>query len=219
MVLVFDLDNTLYPEISYVKSGFAEVAAYLKKRLGVDEKKIYKKMINILNTQGRGEVFDELLKFYNIYTKKEMRKCVSIYHLHKPEIKLYKAADRCLKRFKDYPIYIVTDGNKIVQDNKIKALGLEKRVKGVYITYRYGRKHSKPSTYCFELIAKKEKCRFNQITYVGDNPLKDFVNIKKKGFKTIRVLTGYHKNIRLKKEFEAEVAIKSLDDLSKKILF
>ena len=34
-VLVFDLDDTLYPELSYVHSGFRAVAAFLSPLLGV----------------------------------------------------------------------------------------------------------------------------------------------------------------------------------------
>ena len=34
-ILVFDLDDTLYPELSYVHSGFRAVAAFLGPVLGV----------------------------------------------------------------------------------------------------------------------------------------------------------------------------------------
>lgn len=218
MVIVFDLDDTLYLEIEYAKSGFAAVSKYLNKKYKLNSKKVYSKMLSILNEKGRGEIFDDTLKFYNIYTKKEVSKCTRVYHLHKPEIKLSRTADSCLNRLKKYPIYIVTDGNKIVQANKIAALGLSKRVDHFYITYRYGKKHSKPSTYCFELIAKREKCSFSEITYIGDNPFKDFVNIKKKGFKTIRVLTGAYKNVRLDEKFEADLKIENLSRLNESIL-
>ena len=35
--VVFDLDDTLYPEISFVKSGFRVVAGYLGPRFGFDQ--------------------------------------------------------------------------------------------------------------------------------------------------------------------------------------
>lgn len=88
---------------------------------------------------------------------------------------------------KNIPLYIVTDGNKIVQNNKIEALNLRKHIKKDFITHRFGKKHSKPSTYCFEKIRKLENVNPEDIVYIGDNPNKDFVNIKELGFRTIRI--------------------------------
>ena len=36
MILVFDLDDTLYPEISYVKSGLREVSIFLNKNFNLN---------------------------------------------------------------------------------------------------------------------------------------------------------------------------------------
>lgn len=74
-------------------------------------------------------------------------------------------------------------------------------------------KHSKPSLYCFQLIAKKEKVEPKNIVYIGDNPTKDFVGIKPLGFRTIRVMTGQHKNKQLSSDYEAELKIHSISDL------
>ncbi len=45
------------------------------------------------------------------------------------------------------------------------------------------------------------------IVYIGDNPNKDFVNIKKLGFRTIRVLKGMFSNSNKETKFEAELNI------------
>ena len=79
-------------------------------------------------------------------------------------------------------------------------------------------KHSKPSTYCFEKIAKLEKVEYKDIVYIGDNPNKDFVNIKKLGFRTIRVLKGMFSNLNKETKFEAELNILSLVELKNIIL-
>ena len=39
MIIVFDLDDTLYDEIDFVNNGFNEVANYLKKKFGIDKQK------------------------------------------------------------------------------------------------------------------------------------------------------------------------------------
>jgi ribonucleotide monophosphatase NagD (HAD superfamily) len=61
---------------------------------------------------------------------------------------------------------------------------------------------------------KWENCEASDLIYIGDNPNKDFINIKKIGIRTIRVLTGGFKEIFLENHFEAEITIKSLDQLN-----
>ncbi|MFY4754447.1 hypothetical protein ACOTV2_11860, partial [Aliarcobacter butzleri] len=84
--------------------------------------------------------FDEVLKYFNIYSKKNILKAVSIYRTHKPSINLPQNSIYILNYFNkiNIPIYIVTDGNKIVQNNKIEALKLRKYIKKDFITHRYG---------------------------------------------------------------------------------
>tara|TARA_B100001093_G_C26764715_1_gene987337 strand:+ start:801 stop:992 length:192 start_codon:yes stop_codon:yes gene_type:complete len=39
LIIVFDLDDTLYNEIDFVNNGFNVVANYLKKKFGVNKQK------------------------------------------------------------------------------------------------------------------------------------------------------------------------------------
>jgi putative hydrolase of the HAD superfamily len=55
------------------------------------------------------------------------------------------------------------------------------------------------------------------MVYVGDDPAKDFVNLKPLGVHTIRVLTGSHKMLQVDERFDAEHTISSLAELKKKI--
>lgn len=214
MILVFDLDDTLYPEIDYVKSGIYSVAKYLSKKYNLDAEEINIEMFTDLNLNGRGLIFNNILHNYNIYSKIELKNCLSVYRKHKPKIRLYKEAEKFLCTHQYIDKYIITDGNINVQRKKIEALGLKKYFKKTIPTYQYGINHSKPSTLCFEKIIKWENCEPSDLIYVGDNPNKDFVNIKKIGIRTIRVLTGGFKEIKLDNHFEAEIIIKSLDKLN-----
>lgn len=213
MVLVFDLDDTLYEELTFVKSGFKAVAHYLNEHYSIPVQSGLEFMLAKLSS-GRGRIFDDLLIHHGIYKKDLVRKCISIYRLHQPEIKLYPEADACLERFRNIPLYIVTDGNKVVQYNKIKTLGLTKRVGFCYITHRYGIKNAKPSPYCFLKICEREKVTPKEVVYIADNPYKDFVGIKPLGFKTIRIMTGNFKTVELAKKFEAEYRFNSLHELT-----
>lgn len=218
MILVFDLDDTLYDEQSFVKSGMKAVSHFLSTLVNIPSDKIEKQLLQILKKNGRGKVFDIILKEYNLYSAGNLKKCIDAYRSHIPQIHLYPDAKRCLTRFNTYPKYIVTDGHKWVQLNKLKALDLNKFVVKAYRTYQYGLKYSKPSTYCFELIQKKEKIKPSELIYIGDNPNKDFINLKKNGFKTVRILRGMFNELRLDKDHEADVNIVTLDELTLEFL-
>jgi putative hydrolase of the HAD superfamily len=214
MILIFDLDDTLYSEIEYVKSGFLTVSNYLGKNYKLDEQDIYQQMLEVLNDRGRGSVFNEVLTKYKINNTKNVKKCISIYRSHNPIISLYSEAEKCLLDLNSYKKYLVTDGNIYVQRNKIKALNIKQFFIKTIPTYQYGQSFSKPSTGCFEKILKWEKCTPDNLIYIGDNPNKDFVNIKKMGLKTIRVLTGGFKNVKMSSEYEAEFTLNNLNELT-----
>ncbi len=212
-VLVFDLDDTLYDELSYVLSGFSAVSKFLKETKGLSAKTTFSTMKNLLETEGRGHIFDNLLKKYGIYTKTLLKQCIHIYRHHIPKIELDRDAVEMFKRYKKSPIYLVTDGHKIVQDLKIKALKLDKKMKYCYLTNRFGIKNQKPSPHCFLLICKKEKVLPEQVIYIADNPSKDFIGIKPLSFQTVRILRGRYKDITLDAKHEADRTIKSLNEI------
>lgn len=218
MTLIFDLDDTLYEEITYVKSGFRAVSDHLYKIFKIPKNDSYNSMLEILELEGRGKIFDKMLNEYKLNSKKNVRECLTVYRLHNPNIILYDSAKRCLDRFSDIPKYIVTDGNKIVQRRKINSLNLYKIFKRIFITHQYGLKYSKPSSYYFEKIAKIENIKPNKIVFIGDDPNKDFVGIKPLGFKTIRVMTGNHRFEKLKPKYEADISVKSLDEINQMLL-
>jgi len=215
-VLIFDLDDTLYDELTFVKSGFAAVANYLASSFKINPTRAIDFMMCSLISDGRGNIFDKLLMTNGIYSKKTVHKCITVYRLHKPRIKLESSVPDLLKSLKQkYELYLITDGNKIVQRNKIESLGLDIYFKKCFITHQYGVSKAKPSIYCFELIKKKENCSWNEMVYVGDNPNKDFINIKTKGVLTLRVLTGSYKSVKLSNKHEALRSINEISDLRK----
>ncbi|MCI1858754.1 MAG: HAD family hydrolase [Sporolactobacillus sp.] len=215
-VIVFDLDDTLYDEKTYLQSSYRAVARYLAALPQIDESAagIYRLMTVLYATGGRSQLFDRLLlQLKQRPTKTLICRCLSVYRRHQPEIHLPETSLQCLRRLNGYPLYIVTDGNKIVQHRKLKALGLYRMMKHCYITHRYGLRHAKPSPYCFLDLAAKEKAEPSAIVYIGDNPHKDFIGIKPLGFRTVRVLTGVYRHLQMDQAHEAAVTIASLAEL------
>ncbi len=215
--IVFDLDDTLYNEIDYVYSGFRSVSSYFCSKYNISNRIFFAKMLKILECNGRGKVFDNVLKYFNIYNVKNVKKCISLYRAHKPNICLNTDVKKILNYYyaKNIPLYLVTDGNKIVQGKKIDALDIRKYIKKIFITHRYKKIHSKPSPYCFVKIANLEKIDKHHIVYIGDNINKDFVGIKPLGFRTIQILNGMFINAKKEEKFQAEIIINKINDLYK----
>lgn len=212
MVIVFDLDDTLYEELSYVRSGFKAVADYLSPLLSMDKEKIAASLYEEVLVQ-RDNVFDRFLQKLRIQNKQLVKNCLRVYRNHQPKLNLFLEAHACLARFQHHPLYIVTDGNHLVQRKKVTALGLDLFVKQCFFTYAHGLRHRKPSPYCFEKICHLERIDPSSLVYVADNPYKDFVGIKPLGFQTIRVLTGPYAQVQVEERFDAEMTLSNLNGL------
>lgn len=205
-VVVFDLDDTLYEEITYVYSGFKAVADFLAQEHALSSDVLFHELKETLHVKGRGNVFDDVLRHHALYSKTRVRQCLHIYRSHLPTIALLPEALTLLREFQhqNIPVYIVTDGNKMVQNRKIEALHVKPLVKNVLITHRYGKVHAKPSPYCFEKIATLENVSPQEIVYIADNPHKDFIGIKPLGFQTIRIKQGMFAAITCDTAHEAD---------------
>jgi putative hydrolase of the HAD superfamily len=217
MVIVFDLDDTLYEELSFVRSGFKAVANYLSPIMGVPSSQILEELNTELQIQ-REKVFDHFLFKHHMKGQKWVRNCVSIYRGHEPALTLFPEARTCLIRLQEYPLYIVTDGNHLVQRRKFYALGLDLLVRRCFFTYAHGLHRRKPSPYCFEKICDLENVSPSSVVYVADNPHKDFVGIKPLGFQTIRVLTGPYAHDKVEPSYEADWMIPNLQALDETFL-
>ena len=214
MILIFDLDDTLYDERSFVISGLRAVAHHGEAEFGWDAGTSLHFMTGVLESKGRGRIFDDWLGAHGKCTRGRVNECVKIYRHHRPVLSLFPAARAVLDRYGSVlPLYLVTDGHKIVQRNKVDALGLWPHFRRVLITHRFGRHNAKPSTHCFERIRESERCHWPDLIYVGDNPSKDFVNLNRIGARTVRVLTGVHRDRKASPEFDAQHTIADLNEL------
>lgn len=62
--VVFDLDDTLYLERDFVKSGFLAVAAVVASAVGSQEEEIFSFLWNLFQAGVRRDTFDRLLQAY-----------------------------------------------------------------------------------------------------------------------------------------------------------
>lgn len=213
--IIFDLDDTLYEEKKYVLSGFKSTSEYIETKFNIDKNKIYKECIYELEIRGRGKIFDFVLKKNKIFSSRLVKKLVCAYRNHIPLIKPYLGVKETLLalRKRGIKLGIITDGLASVQRIKIKALNLENLFDLIIFTSDYGREHWKPSIYSYKKIIKYFKMPADQITYVGNNPHKDFLGANKLGIKTIRLLKGTYKDVTLPYPLDARFYITKIEDV------
>lgn len=214
MILIFDLDDTLYEERLYVESGLRAVARFGEKMFDLPFEASFARMAQVLDTQGRGRVFDVWLADHGLLSRSRVAECVKIYRHHLPNISLPSANREVLTMLGRFgPLFLVTDGHKIAQQRKIDALDIADLFTRVFITHRFGVHNAKPSLHCFDIIRRSLNVEWKQLLYVGDNPAKDFVNLNIVGATTVRLKTGTHAQTRAQQGFDAGHQIARFSDL------
>ncbi|OPJ60888.1 HAD family hydrolase [Clostridium oryzae] len=214
-LIAFDLDDTLYDESTFVIGGFKAVSKYIAAKYHLNEEQLLDSCMEVLNTKGRGKIFDELCKKYNL--QEDIAYLIKVYRNNEEPLKLFSDAEEVLESLKksNYKTAIVTDGMAFVQRNKIKALKLEQLVDYIVVTDEHGAENWKPSSYAFKLLLSKFDLMGSEAVYVGDNPKKDFIGARAAGFKTIRIIReiGVHRNLFLDREHEADINMKNLTEI------
>ena len=179
--IVFDLDDTLYSEKEYVKSGYSVVSQILP-QIKNAESKLWKAF------EEKKSAIDELLLSEGIYSDKLKQKCLETYRFHQPTIHLYDGVVEMLEllRKRGFLLGIITDGRSEGQQSKLKALNLAEFVDCIIITDELGGiEFRKPNEKAFCEMQKKLNIPFEKMAYVGDNTTKDFIAPQKLGMKSI----------------------------------
>ncbi|MFI3266494.1 MAG: HAD-IA family hydrolase [Rikenellaceae bacterium] len=210
LVVVFDLDDTLYQEIDYLKSAYKHIAEQIAPDYCED---LYAKMFKLWS-QG-DDVFANIELLYPNETKPRL---LNTYRTHMPNISIEPSIFEMLIEFKNkgYVLGIVTDGRAETQTNKIEALGLDTLIdkSNIYISEATG--FTKPNPFSFvEFERRFPNCSYY---YIGDNVTKDFLAANTLGWTTIGLKdsgNNIHKHPdKLGEEFEPKIWIDDLRELN-----
>jgi len=215
-LIIFDLDDTLYPEMDFVKSGFRNVSEALSRDFGFQTGEIYCLLINAFN-EDRKFVFNRVLNTLGINDDAYLTKIISIYRNHEPKIQLYPDAEKMLPFLKkNFLLGLVTDGFPVTQKLKIEALNIEKYFNKIIYTWEKDGNYSKPSVLPFKDMLDEFRIMPAQAVYIGDNVEKDFKGPKELGMLSIRIARndGIYKDvITISEDFEPDYSINSLLDV------
>jgi putative hydrolase of the HAD superfamily len=186
-VLVFDLDDTLYLESEFARSGFETASAWLEQELGVTN---FAEHCQAIFAAGRRtRVFDEALAAAGVTCDQSLvEKLVELYRHHVPRIALAPDALQYLcDPARNARIVLITDGYAATQMAKVRALKLEDVFDQIIYTDTWGREFWKPHPRAFEAVKEWSGVAPSDLVYVADNPSKDFVAPRRLGWWTIQI--------------------------------
>ncbi len=190
--VVFDLDDTLFLERNYVRSGFAAVGEYLRNQTGrrvTFEQWMWRRFVS-----GRREgMFDSLSKHFDLgLTSKDIHQLIEVYRSHRPDIRPCRGVEAVLAglRRRRMKLGLISDGFLPAQPLKLQAIGLGKYFHKVIFTEQMGRDAWKPSPRAFESIRRALRVPHAGCVYVADNPSKDFLAPNGLGWVTVQWRRG-----------------------------
>ena len=187
--IVFDLDDTLYAERDYVRSGYHAVACHLRERLGRSDAFEDWLWARFLAGRSAGALDALNAEFALALTAARIADLVTVYRNHRPDIQPRGGAAELLERLRRrYPLGLLSDGFLPAQQLKLDALGLEGAFDAVVFTEAMGRDCWKPSPAGYLAVAERLGVRRDRCAYVADNPAKDFLAANELGWRTVRLL-------------------------------
>lgn len=179
--VIFDLDDTLYSEKEYVRSGYRKVAKVIP-QVARAEEKLWAAFLD-----GKRAI-DHVLQAEGIFDEAIKQECLTAYRHQIPDIHLYEDVKEMMEALRSSGIRtgIITDGRPEGQRAKIRALGLEDMADSILITDELGGpQFRKPCDIAFRIMQLRLGVPFEAMLYVGDNPSKDFSAPKALGMQWI----------------------------------
>ncbi len=212
-VVVFDLDDTLYPERQFAWSGFEAVSNWLRQRMDCPGDPACR-MRELFDGGCRGRVFNELLAEWACpHAADWLPQMIECYRNHTPVIRLHPDAQSALEKWQGrFQLSLISDGPLATQQNKVRALGLQSVFRPLVLTGQWGESFRKPHPRAFEYVETETGCCGSQCVYIGDNRLKDFLAPNRLGWRSVCVCreNGIYANAEAPEGGKPEFQIDSL---------
>ncbi len=205
-VFVFDLDDTLYKEIDFLKSGYKRISLLL-------ENKNCDYLANQMFSwfKAGDDVFEKLMIKYDV-TKELL---LNTYRYHFPDISIENDVILLLNvlRKNRAIIGLITDGRSITQRNKLKALKIEEIFDDIIISEEFGSDKLDDRNFLYF----QEKYPGRTYIYIGDNTQKDFMVPNKLNWNTYCLYDDgrniHTQTLQVGKNMMPKVIIKEISDL------
>lgn len=186
-ILVIDLDDTLYLERDFVRSGFSAVEHHVHLYTGLEG---FGNTCWRLFLEGvRGETFDRAASEHGwALSLLQRSELVDVYRNHEPSISLDSPTRRVLETLSSsHRLVLFTGGYAPTQKKKIDALGLTTHFSIILLTGESGLELDKPHASNWHHVELLTKRSGSDIMCIGDNPAKDIHPSLAAGWRAIRV--------------------------------
>ncbi len=185
--VAFDLDDTLYPEWSFVLGGFRAAAAWAQAHLGRPAEETSAELVSLFQDGVRGDTFDRWLASHGLGPD-AVPELVRAYREHAPTLTPYPGITGLLESLQgSRRLGLLSDGDFAVQRRKLGALGISRYFDAIVFTDVWGRDGWKPAARPFRELLDGLGVDAAEAVYVADNPAKDFLGPRELGMSSIRV--------------------------------
>lgn len=188
--IVFDLDNTLYPHVRFVHSGFSAVARAIARRFDLDATEVYRRLRMMYEQGDRGSALQHMCAWLGLDAA-IVPELVYIIRNHQPDIWLsHDVTDTLVAlRARGWRTAILTNGLPATQAAKVRALGLAELVNHVIYADEYA-PGGKPAPEPFLEVLNRLEVTPQNAVMVGDDCVNDIEGARALGMRTILLARG-----------------------------
>ena len=188
--VIFDLDDTLYPRVRHVQSGFSAVARAVARRFDLDATAVYTRLRAAHEHGVRGRELQQMCHSFNL-NDALIPDLVQIMHSHQPQIWMSHDASDTLHalRVRGWRTAVLTNGLPSTQAAKVRALGVHTLVDHVL----YAEEHApggKPAREPFLAALSRLDVLPQHAVMVGDDRANDIEGARAVGMRTILLARG-----------------------------
>ncbi len=185
--VLFDLDDTLYEEAEFFRSGFDVVSRSLAQRGVGRHPETAHLLLHLHQHEGRDQVFQKLAARLGFPTE-WIADLVEIFRAHVPHLVVPADTAAVLPRLRArFRLGCITDGWAAVQRRKIEALHLAPLLDAIVIADEFGREYWKPHAFPFHHCCTRLGVTPGEALFVGDNPSRDAVGAANAGIRFVRL--------------------------------
>ncbi|HLG55900.1 MAG TPA: HAD family hydrolase [Vicinamibacterales bacterium] len=207
--VIFDLDDTLYPHVRYVNSGFCAVAQHIGTRFGFPVDEVNARLRTARHMASPGSELQAVCATYGLDVSL-VPELVQVFRRHRPEIWLCHDVPAVLADLgeRGFRTAVLTNGVPFAQAAKVRALGLHALVDHVIYADEYAQ-GGKPAAEPFMAALRLLEAAPQSAVMVGDNRVNDIEGARAVGMRTILLARG----ARPQRDGGADAVVSGLGDV------
>lgn len=183
--VIFDLDDTLYPERRFALSGYAAVAAAVARETGMPSDVLYRFLVRRFRQHGREGLLQALCAGFAL-PPADVPRLVEIIRTHAPRLRLPRLSRQVLEalRARGHRLALLTNGLPSTQRAKVAALAIAPLLDAVVCAQEHA-PDGKPARVCFASALTRLGVDAGSAVFVGDHPEKDIAGAAAAGLHPI----------------------------------